>query len=539
MAVTTQPGAQSLVREMTRAVHMERLGIRVRRCAYPEWRNVRPHSPAGVPDPVRQLTEVVGTLDSLTSTAWHEVSGQAAHDALDQLEQAARRLAAVRAQVLDVVDANGLWAVQGPRTYAAWLRQRTGSTASAASRQVREARALRDHLPLTRKALAAGTISADHAGVLVREAIRTTQLRTQLADPDLGEAFLVEQAAAMDAGTFTRLVRAWALAADPEAADRAWREAGTKEELTISPTTGGYHVNGWLDDVSGQAVRIALKAHAGRKGADDTRTPAQRRAAALVSLARQSLDVGLQGAGARIRPHLTVTTSLEALRALAAATGSAVPPTRHDGKPYAPGAAFGAPSEAALTAPGGPRDEGAAAPDATDGQRGGVEISATTRQWVEQWRPGDDHVISTSIDHEALRGIAPAVLEDGTPVPPALLARLACESQISRVIFGAESTILDAGREKRIFPANQVRAIIARDKHCQYPGCDEPPGFGEVHHSLWWAQHLGTTDVEHGVLLCWHHHDWVHAHTISITRSDGRWWFRDRNGWLIVEKLDQ
>ena len=482
-------------------------------------------------DPAAAVAGVTDTLSALTSVPWHDLPGQAVHDTLDELEQAARHLAALRAQVLAAVEANGLWALQGSRTFSAWLRQRTASTAGAASRQVREARALRDHLPLTRAALAEGRIGAHHAAVLVRETVRTQQLRTQLASENVGEAFLVEQAAAMDAGTFTQLVRAWTVAADPEGADRAWREAGSKEELTLSRTTDGFHLRGWLDEVSGQIVGTALRAHAGRKGKGDERTPAQRRAAALVSLASQSLDAGIQGAAARVRPHLTVTTQMETLRGLIAAMGSAIPPLGPDGLPYVPGATFGPSSQAALGATGGPRDPGAPQPE---DEVPLFTASEETRRWLEQWEPGDEHVISTAIDHEKVRGLEPPTLEDGTPIPPAVLARLACESQISRVIFGAVSTILDAGRDKRIFPANQVRAIIARDKHCQYPGCDEPPGFGEIHHSLWWAQHLGGTDVEHGVLLCWHHHDWVHAYEISITRSEGRWWFRDRHGWLIT-----
>ncbi|WP_324651393.1 HNH endonuclease signature motif containing protein [Georgenia sp. H159] len=248
---------------------------------------------------------------------------------------------------------------------------------------------------------------------------------------------------------------------------------------------------------------------------------------------------------------------------------------------HTPDATFGAPAEAALDAPGGPRDphtspepsngphttagtggsatgpdgaadtastagggDGATGPDgaaggggeAADGVVGGSRfvVSPEAAQWVQQWRPGDDHVISTALDYGGLVGLQAAVLEDGTPIPPGLLSRLVCESQLSRVVFGPESTILDAGREKRIFPANQVRAVIARDKHCQYPGCDEPPGYGEIHHSLWWAKHLGATDAEHGILLCWHHHDWVHTHQITITRSAGQWYFHDRNGWLLT-----
>src|SRR5699024_6948876 len=107
-----------------------------------------------------------------------------------------------------------------------------------------------------------------------------------------------------------------------------------------------------------------------------------------------------------------------------------------------------------------------------------------------------DQVISPLLDYDLLKGLTPATLSDGTPLPPAVLARLACESMLTRVVFGPESTILDVGREERIFPANQVRAIIARDRHCQYPACTEDSSRCEVHHSLEWFKHKGTTHVD-------------------------------------------
>lgn len=442
------------------------------------------------------------------------------------LEQLDRRLAGVRSGVLSTIEANGLWALGGQRTITAWLRQHTESTAGTASREVRHARALRDHLPLTREALEAGRISTEHVSILVREALTTHRLRAQLADDELGEAFLVQQGQAMDAGSFAKLVKSWAIAADPEAADRAWRDDGTKEQLTLSHTTDGYHLAGWLDEVSGQTVATALRSHMGRKAKDDDRTPAQRRAAALTSLARQSLDSGLQGAHSRIRPHLTVTTTLETLRALAAATGSPAVPQLSDGTPHVAGATFGFYADSTFTQTGGPREPGR--------QEDLFELSPEAQRWFEEWEPGDEHVISAAIDPKAMVGVEPATLEDGTPISPALLARLACGSALSRVVFGPDSTVLDVGREQRIFPAHMVKAIIARDRHCQVPDCDEPPGFGEIHHSLQWYRDHGSTCVEHGVFVCWHHHDWIHANGITIVRSKGRWYFYDRHGHLIT-----
>ena len=482
-------------------------------------------APGHAGDGLDQLSAILASVSALAGTRWRELDGYRAHRALGVLEEVDRRLAGVRSTVVSTIEDDGLWALDGQRTFKTWLRDRTAATPSAAGREVRHARALRDHLPLTRGALESGRIGREHVDILVREAVTTDRLRAQLADEDMGEAFLVARAQEMDAGTFAKLVKHWRIAADPEGSDRAWRDAGTKEQLTLARTLDGYHLAGWLDTASGQVVETALRAHMGRKAKDDERTPAQRRAAALTSLARQSLDAGLLGKHSRIRPHLTVTMTMETVRTLAAATGSARPPQRSDGTPHSAGAAFGFDAESTFTQVGGPRDP--------HRQEDLFELSAPAREWHQQWSPGDDHVISAAVDPSAMVGVEPATLEDGTPIPPALLARLACDSGLSRVVFGPESTVLDAGREQRIFPAHMVRAIVARDRTCRYPGCDEPPGFGEIHHSLQWYRDGGPTSVELGILLCWHHHDWVHAHGITIARSKGEWFFYDRHGWLI------
>ncbi|WP_193311394.1 DUF222 domain-containing protein, partial [Georgenia satyanarayanai] len=341
-------------------------------------------------DPVETLSALLAAASGLAGRSWHEVEGYRLHEALGVLVQLERVLTGAQAQVLAVIEANGLWALDGQRTFAAWLRTQTDGTVQGASRQVRQARALRDLLPLTRTALQEGRLSEEHVAVLVRGAITTNRQRAQLSDEELGEAFLVEQAQRMDAGSFAKVVDSWAIMADPEAADRGWREEGAKEQLTLSRTLDGYHLAGWLDELSGQTVDTALRAHMGRKATGDERTPAQRRAAALTSLARQSLDAGEQGKGARIRPHVTVTTDIQTLRALAAATGSPKPPVTTSGREHEPGAELGFWDEASFTAPGGPRDPGQESVDP-------FVLSPQARAWMDAWRPGDTHVISTAI----------------------------------------------------------------------------------------------------------------------------------------------
>ena len=126
-------------------------------------------------------------------------------------------------------------------------------------------------------------------------------------------------------------------------------------------------------------------------------------------------------------------------------------------------------------------------------------------------------------------GTAPE-LDDGSPLPLSVLAQIACDAEITRIVFGPESQPLDVGRTQRTFTGSQRRAVIARDRFCQYPGCGAPPMIGEVHHTQWWTRDHGPTAVPKGVLLCAYHHRVVHQRTIAITRTNDAWEFHERDG---------
>ena len=120
--------------------------------------------------------------------------------------------------------------------------------------------------------------------------------------------------------------------------------------------------------------------------------------------------------------------------------------------------------------------------------------------------------------------------QDGTPIPRACLDRVACDSALTRFVFGPDSQVLDVGRTERTFTGPRRTALIARDKHCRYPTCTAPPILCEGHHTQHWARDHGPTAAHTGILLCWHHHDHVHRHRIEIHRAGTRWVFLDRHG---------
>ena len=98
--------------------------------------------------------------------------------------------------------------------------------------------------------------------------------------------------------------------------------------------------------------------------------------------------------------------------------------------------------------------------------------------------------------------------------------------------FNTPSQPLDLGRTTRTIPPHLRTAVIQRDKHCQFPGCTQPPSVCEVHHLIPWARG-GPTSLGNLRLLCrFHHliviHQWgwtITCHpdgTRTATAPDGR-----------------
>ena len=114
-------------------------------------------------------------------------------------------------------------------------------------------------------------------------------------------------------------------------------------------------------------------------------------------------------------------------------------------------------------------------------------------------------------------GLDPAFLqESGTPIPRRVLDRIACDSEVTRIVFGPKSQVLDVGRSQRTFTGPRRRALDARDGGCRAPGCHAPPRICEGHHTTLWSRG-GRTCPKEGCLLCWAHHDWVHERDITLT----------------------
>jgi hypothetical protein len=284
---------------------------------------------------VVSLSELVGAVDGLCNV---DPPGLADAETVVSLQRQLERLTAVATRAVAAFDAGRAWEADGARTCSAWLAVRCRVPVSAARRRVQLGRVLR-HLPAVEAAWLAGAVG--EAQVRLFAAVRTPATAEVLARD---EAMLVEQAQALGYRSFVRALAYWAQLADPEGTEAGAEAQYQGRKLHLSETFGGsWALSGRFDPIGGAIVSRALGmleqelfeadwAEAKERfGADFrlshlARTPAQRRADALVEMARRSLAVP---AGARVpEPLFTVLVGYETFagRMCELANGAVVSP---------------------------------------------------------------------------------------------------------------------------------------------------------------------------------------------------------------------
>ena len=105
-------------------------------------------------------------------------------------------------------------------------------------------------------------------------------------------------------------------------------------------------------------------------------------------------------------------------------------------------------------------------------------------------------------------GAPGAETEFSLPVSSTTVERWACDCSLTRVLM-QDSVVIDVGRSERVIKGPRRRALIARDGHCRWPGCERPASRCDGHHLVHWL-HGGGGELENQVLLCGRHHWKVH-----------------------------
>jgi hypothetical protein len=260
------------------------------------------------------MGQLRSAVDALVAVDAAELDDGALGELMVELSRQRDRLEAVYHRLVAEHDRRRAWRGDGARSEQAWLRQRCRLSAGEAASRTEIARRL-TALPATTAALAEGRITAGHARVAA------AALRDLPREAAVGlDRLVAERAGEVDPGRlraevddFAHRVAAHSLA-DRE--QRAWEG----RRLRLSRTVDGVVViDGRLDPVGGETMLTALGALAAPGDATDARSPEQRRADALVTLCRRSLDAGDLPDASGQRPHVTVVTSLETLQGQAGA----------------------------------------------------------------------------------------------------------------------------------------------------------------------------------------------------------------------------
>lgn len=283
---------------------------------------------------LEQAASALAELDPAT------LSDEELGETLVEWHRIESRLAASKARLTASFDLRGGYRADGAKSAAAWLARKTNGSPAAARAQTRLARRLR-MMPLTAAALASGEISERHADVLSGLAASN---RKPVADafPDAEER-LLEYAKTLDFDRFVITARYWESVVDQDGVEAQAAADHDSRHLHLSETfRGNWVLDGQLDPVAGTEVATALRriekelfeadwAEAKAIHGDDTtvehlaRMPAQRRADALVEMARRS--AAKPPDAKEPRPLLVVHLGDESLRRLCElASGTVIAP---------------------------------------------------------------------------------------------------------------------------------------------------------------------------------------------------------------------
>jgi hypothetical protein len=393
-------------------------------------------------------SSLIPALDALADEQVDTLSNQDLRAEMAELLVAVNRLNAELTRRVRAFDRRGLAIDDACHSTTGWLRTFGRLSAPAASACVKRAR-LSDRLPALAAAAADGDISPDHLDRVTRLADRVGVEIAAQADQ-----VLADSARQLDPTNLGRLCERIVAHVDPDGVQPDAAADFARRGLSLSPFDGMVLVRGQLDPDGGAALAAALNALMGPPAAGELRSPAQRRADALVELARGALREGHLPTVGGVRPQVAVLIPAQRLAGQDQDTAS------------------------------DDTDSDSTDPDST-GPRD------TRQSWIVDLA-------------------APGWLEWVGDVPDVVARRIACDADVWRVLLDpATSQPVDVGRTHRVVPVWLRKALHARDRGCRFPGCHTPAAWTDGHHLRHWADG-GPTNLANIVLLCRFHHGLVH-----------------------------
>lgn len=484
--------------------------------------------PAVPASPVAALELAQACLGQLARADAASLPAAVQADLLRGLEQAESVQTAARAKVLGAFAAQQGFADDGAGSARSWLQWQARLTTGAASAAVKWMRRLSAH-PAVAGALADGQVSPSWAQQICNWTDRLPEQHRADADAILLAAAAGGADLAGLSGLAEEMLRRTA-PPDRDEDDRGFRDRYLYLD-ELYQRAGSLEGN--LTPECHAAVRAALDSLGKKAGPEDLRSEGQRQHDALEEICRRVIGGGglpdVAGQPTQVQLHVT----LDQLRSLSGAPDAE--------------AAWLAGRAAGDGQPGWATSRAAAEAYACDAKivpvvtahidpeslAGLVHAFLARSGWKLPCDP-DDHTTGLSSDGSTGRGDSDTSRSrsggaDGRSpdagLPDATLARLTdtllryaidvlsgpagLASHLRTTLPGIQSygisLPLDTGAPTETVPAHLRRAVIARDRHCTFPGCTQRPARCQVHHVLPRAQG-GVTALHNLTLLCSFHH---------------------------------
>jgi hypothetical protein len=207
------------------------------------------------------------------------------------------------------VQQTGAHLADGAASVVGWISQTCGMSATSAADRVCVGQQL-ESLPKIAAALGSGEIGYQSASLLCH-------LRDWLGDKQdlFVEEEMLDHARNHSVASLRYLCRIARHIVDPDGFFNEAEADYSRRRLHISQMADGMHaIDGVLDPAGGAALRTALESLAKRLGPDDDRSHKQRMADAVAELAHHAMDEGRLPKRNGVKPHVTVTTTLEGLK---------------------------------------------------------------------------------------------------------------------------------------------------------------------------------------------------------------------------------
>ena len=440
------------------------------------------------------LSAISAGLDYLSAADVASLTTAEQADCLRALEQATARHTAARSRVLAAFHAQDGSAADGHASTRTWLKWQTRISGGAASDVMGWMRRLSAH-PAVADALAAAQVSESFA----RAVCAWTDLLPGEHRGGADQILLAAAAGGAELGDLAHLaeeIRRQTARPDTDE-DDGFDDRGVHLARTFG---GAGKLGGDLTPPCAAALAAVLEALGKRAGPEDLRSKWQRDHDALEEACRRLIAAGCLPERAGQPTQIQLLISLDQLRGL-------------------PG---GGAAEAAWAAAAGPGYDCDATmvPVVTghvDTQALGQLADLLARLNPAGWhdphqrpsqgerdeRAREAEAARRELAGRALRQILIARAADLLSGPAGLAGYLR-----TGLLDGPAASVslpLDTGAATETIPAHLRRLVIARDRHCRFPGCSQPPAACQPHHILPRSKG-GRTCLTNLLLLCTFHH---------------------------------